>query len=205
MPTTKQEKLDGFISVTEVLDFFIPKGLLDWYLRTGKSESKRLSTVAMKIGTRVDELIQQDVVDGRYKLTSKDSIEVRNCMEAWNQFKQDYSPVIKATQTVLVDAMSKVTGHSDIITDNTLIDVKCSSSIRDNYWIQVSKYYDMIEVDEFQTVSRVAVLRLDKNLGTYEYKTDIDAKISKSECVRVFDGLLAAYRYYNPQRGTEVV
>ena len=54
MPTSTTEKEAGWVSVTEVLDTFIPKGLLAWYLKTGAKEAKRLSTVAMKIGNRVD-------------------------------------------------------------------------------------------------------------------------------------------------------
>ena len=80
MPTTDLEKETGWLSVTEVLDYFIPKGLLDWYLKTGKKEAKRLSTVALKIGSRVDELIQEDITKGSYKLSSKDSIDVKNCI-----------------------------------------------------------------------------------------------------------------------------
>ena len=198
MPTNKEEREAGWVSVTEVLDAFIPKGLLDWYLRTGKKEAKRLGTIAMKIGSRVDELIQQDVAGG-YKLSSKDPIEVKNCIEAWESFKRDYCPVVKATQVRLVDGFSKVVGNADIVTDNTIIDVKCSTSIRDNYWLQVAKYYEMLDVDMFPTVCKTAILRLDKNLGTYEYKIGKNV----SQCQRVFDGLLEAYRFYNAPKEQE--
>jgi len=199
MPTNSIEKEHGWVSVTEVLDAFIPKGLLDWYLKTGKKEAKRLSTVAMKIGTRVDELIQEDVKFGAYKLTSKDPIEVKNCMEAWKQFKQDYEPNIRAIQVEVKEPREKVIGHIDLITDR-IIDVKCSASIKDNYDIQVSKY-DYMYTDKPFITEPPAILRLDKNLATYEYRIVKD----KDTCVKVFDGLLTAFRYYNPQRGEETI
>lgn len=192
MPTTKEQKLDGWLSVTEVLDTFIPKGLLAWYLKTGAKEAKRLSTVALKIGSRVDELIQEDVLNGSYKLSSKDPIEVKNCMEAWKQFKEDYQPNIQSMQVQVIDKTQKLIGHIDIKTDR-IIDVKCASSIKQNHWIQVSKYTVM-----HGELTVPAILRLDKNLGTYEYKTAEQAKISVLDCVKVFDGLLEAHRFYHP-------
>ena len=191
MPTTAEQKESGYISVTEVLDMFIPKGLLTWYLKTGAKEAKRLSTVAMKIGSRVDELIQEDINKGSYKLSSKDPIEVKNCMEAWQQFKSDYSPNVTATQKEVLSEEEKVLGHIDLIIDATVIDVKCAASIKDNYWLQVAKYSDMLPVD----VDGVGILRLDKNLGTYQYVI----KRNVRELVEVFNGLLKAYRYYQPK------
>ena len=190
MPVTKEQAAEGWVSVTQILDFFIPKQLLDWHLRTGSKEAKRLSTVAKKIGSRVDELIQDDIVKGSYKLSAKDPIEVKNCMEAWNQFKQDYQPNVISTQKEVKSEPQKLVGHIDLIIGATVVDVKCASSIKDNYWLQVAKYLDMLEND----INDVAILRLDKNLGTYQYVV----KNNVRELVSVFDGLLEAYRFYNP-------
>ena len=199
MPTTKEEKLDGWLSVTEVLDAFIPKGLLSWYLKTGAKEAKRLSTVAIKIGSRTDELIQQDINTGNYKLSSKDPIEVKNCMEAWRQFKADYQPKISAVQVEVKDEEQKVVGHIDLILNNLTTDVKCASSIKDNYWLQTGKYDKMYQVP----TDGLAILRLDKNLATYQFVTNKQAGVDRDHCVKVFDGLLLAYRYYQPKAEKE--
>jgi len=195
MPTSSLEKTQGYISVTEVLDYFIPKGLLDWFLKTGKKEAKRLSTVALRIGSRVDELIQEEIANGSYKLSPKDPIEVKNCMEAWGQFKYDYNPVINKSQLEVKSESQKLVGHIDLVIGATVVDVKCSSSIKDNYWLQVAKYADMLPTD----VDGVAILRLDKNLGTYQFSRRGDVV----ELVEVFDGLLRAFRYYNDPKGQE--
>lgn len=192
MPTTPEQKLDGWLSVTEVLDAFIPKGLLDWYLKTGKTEAKRLSTIALKIGSRVDSLIQEDVLKGSYKLSAKDSIEVKNCMEAWKQFKSDYQPVITSVQQEVKSDAQKLVGHIDLIFGATVVDVKCASSIKDNYWLQTAKYSDLLEVD----TDGIAILRLDKNLGTYQFIRKEQSVVN--DLVKVYDGLLGAYRYYHP-------
>lgn len=206
MPTSAEQKADGWLSVTEVLDAFIPKGLLSWYLKTGAKEAKRLSTVAMKIGTRVDQLIQDDIKTGNYKLSSKDPIEVYNCMEAWKQFKQDYQPNIQHSQIEVKLEYEKLVGHIDLIMNNFVTDIKCASSIKDNYWLQVAKYSDMFGGSEVCTKTQIeglAILRLDKNLATYQFVTNKQAGINWDECIEVFDGLLKAYRYYHPKDETE--
>lgn len=203
MPTSQEQREDGWVSVTEVLDTFIPKGLLSWYLKTGAKEAKRLSAVALKIGGRVDELIQQDVTKGSYKLTPKDPIEVKNCMEAWEAFKRDFQPKIRTCQVEVRDSSKKVVGHIDLIIDR-VVDVKCSSSIKDNYWIQVCKYDDCHD-EALIELKAPAILRLDKNLATYQYMTATQAKIDCEQCVRVFDGLLEAYRFYNPPKAVKEV
>lgn len=201
MPTTKEQKAYGWLSVTEVLDSFIPKGLLSWYLKTGAKEAKRLSTVAMKIGRRVDELICEDVKTGSYKLSAKDPIEVKNCMEAWEAFKRDYQPNITDCQVEVKSPDEKLIGHIDLVLNNRVTDIKCASSIKDNYWLQTGKYEAMYLLP----TDGLAILRLDKNLATYQYMTHEQAQVDPVECVRVFDGLFSAYKYYHPKDEKENV
>lgn len=153
----------------------------------------------MKIGSRVDELIQEDVLRGSYKLSSKDSIEVKNCMEAWKQFKADYQPNITATQVEVKSEADRLIGHIDLILNNLVVDVKCASSIKPNYWLQVAAYESMLEQD----CDGLAILRLDKNLATYQFVTHEQAKVNWTECVDTFGGLLTAYRYYNRPKANE--
>lgn len=201
MPTTSEQKADGWLSVTEVLDAFIPKGLLDWYLKTGKKEAKRLSTVALKIGSRVDELVGEDVNTGSYKLSAKDPIEVRNCMEAWKQFKADYAPDVTACQLEVKDDARKIVGHIDLVFGSRVVDIKCASSIKPNYWVQIATYKSLLPNPPLG----LAILRLDKNLGTYQFMTHEQAEVNPEQCVRVFEGLMEAFRYYNPPKAVEEV
>lgn len=201
MPTSSIEKEAGWVSVTEVIDYFQNPHLVAWKLKVGAKEAKRISTIALKTGSRIDELIQSDVKDGKYKLSSKDSIEVRNCMEAWECFKRDYSFKAEECQEEVRDEEAKVLGHLDLLGLDRLIDVKAASSIKDNYWVQTAKYSDI----KFGGLVIPAILRLDKNLGTYQFIDILQAGVDQMECVRVFDGLLAAYRYYNPPTAVKEV
>jgi len=66
-----------------IMDFFPHPDLVDWKVKVGKAEAGRIQRKALKIGSRVDELCEKDVVDGSYKLRKADPFEVRSCMEAW--------------------------------------------------------------------------------------------------------------------------
>ena len=47
--------------VTSILNYFQSPDLVKWKLRVGAKEAKRISTIAMKRGTNVDEAIRLDV------------------------------------------------------------------------------------------------------------------------------------------------
>ena len=70
-----------------------------------------------------------------------------------------------------------------------MTDFKTSSQINLKNWVQVNKYAACNG-----TYDKVAVLRLDKNLGVYEYQ---ERKFDQS-LVEVFDCMLVAHRYFNP-------
>lgn len=195
MPTTIEEKLTGWVSVTEVLDYFQEPRLVEWKVKVGKREAKRLSTVAMKIGTRVHELIYQDwKCSGSGQVFKKsDSIEVRNCMQGWKQFKADYKPEILMMETELKQERLKIVGHRDMLVKVgekfVILDLKTSSFIQQKHWLQVGKYADI----DFEGKDLIGILRLDKNLGIYEYKTKSDFLTYSI----LFNGLLINYRFFN--------
>lgn len=161
----------------------------------GKKEAKRVSTVALKVGTRVDQMIQDSLSNKTVKYKPTDSIEVKNCYQAWLEFKRDYSPDVIAFQEEILYPDQDLVGHLDLRTSDMVIDVKCASSIKKSYWLQVSKYS--------RGFLMPAILRLDKNLGVYEFKTAEQAKVDVNEAIKVFDGLLEAYRFYNAPKEQE--
>lgn len=195
MPTSPELKAQGWVSVTEGLDYFQEPGLVDWKIKVGKKEAKRISTCAMKIGTRVHELVYQEWKEMRYKLSSKDSVEVKNCMQAWEQFKEDYQPIIQTMETELKDEENKVIGHRDMVitfpgtNDIFTVDLKTSSGIKPKHWLQVAKYHHMD-----YNCGGIGILRLDKNLGVYEWQT----KFEDNEELNVFNSLITVYRFFNP-------
>lgn len=188
MPSSKEQRASGWVSVSEILGYFIEPTLCDWKVRTGAKESRRIGTVATKIGTRVHELIENDFKNGVIKLAAKDVDEVRNCIEAYRRWKEDYSFVIEQMEQSVQSDAQKVIGHYDIFGQKTLLDIKTSSKINDKMWLQVNKYAQMRG-----GCDNVAILRLDKNLGIYEF----EKRPISQHCVDVFDAMLLTYRYFN--------
>lgn len=193
MPTTEQEKAAGWVSVSEVLDGYAEQGIIDWKIKVGKKEARRIGTIALKIGTRIHELIEQDWKEGKYKFKTADPVEVKNCIKAWEQFKLDYKPEIKSMETEVKDDVRLVVGHQDALMQIgqywVVVDFKTSSQINSKHWLQINKYAGMGQIQD-----RVAVLRLDKNLGVYEYQ---ERQFDES-LVEVFDCMTVAHRYFNP-------
>lgn len=194
MPTSPEQKAVGFLSVTEVLDYFQEPTLVDWKIKVGKKEARRISTIALKIGSRVHEIIENEWKEPKkVHLSSKDSIEVKNCMSAWYQFKNDYDPQILEMETELKDDSLGIIGHRDIllkIGDRIVTaDLKTSARINPKHWLQVNKYAHMNN-----KYSYVGIIRLDKNLGIYQYE---ESEYGVT-CVELFDSMVKLYWFFNP-------
>ncbi len=170
MPATKEQSTEGWVSVTQVLDYFIEPSLCDWKVDTGRKESNRISKLTAKTGTRVHELIGKDWRDGSYKLAKADNSEVRSCMEAWVRFKEDYKPRIISMEYEMRNENRGIVGHIDMLVDigqnKLILDIKTAGSIRQKHWLQLDGYAWL--QPEFD--GKIAILRLDRNIGVYEYE-----------------------------------
>jgi len=185
----------GYVRVTEVLDFFPLPELVDWKLKVGKKTAGLISRAAMKHGSEVDSIIK-----GTIKESKTPKPEVKSALVAFNKWKADFG-----VTTDLIfperryDEVMKVTGEPDCLWGNYLIDFKCATSIKPNYWVQLAVYNSMLE----EPKPKLAVLRLDKNLGVYQFRTHEQEGVNPDQCRSVFRGLLAAYRYYRPNGSLE--
>jgi hypothetical protein len=171
--------------VTEVLDYFATPGLVDWKVRVGKREANRISKQAMNIGTNVDEWVKAKVLGN--KLPKLKTMEAETCVVAYKRWEKDYSPDLKVATRLYSDPYG-ITGEPDLYWGDVVVDLKCSSGIRDSYWLQTAAYCKMAGKTDR------AILRLDKTLGEYEYKV----KEGWMFDWEVFQGLLNAYRFFNP-------
>lgn len=180
------EVFEGYDRVTSILDTYQAPELIDWKIRVGKKEAKRISTVATKIGTNVDEYVKAKITGA--KVPKLKSVEAENCVKAWESWVNDYGIKLGSLRcgVRLFNEETKVCGEPDILMDNEVLDIKCSSEIRQAYWIQTNWY-----AKELRFGYR-SVLRLDKNLGIYEYERK---EISKADS-EVFDALTTVYRYF---------
>jgi hypothetical protein len=183
--------------VTSILGYFKSPELVKWELRVGSREAKRIKTVAMKRGTNVDDAIRIHVTEGKAPKKFK-TIEEENCFKAYLQWRKDYGVQVVTSATTLYDEEALIAGTPDLWMLDETLDIKCASSIRDNYWLQ-TEWYARKKGHNFKSI-----LRLDSSLGIYEYK-----KMPVSEYhSQVFDALITAYRFYNqapPSVGIEEV
>lgn len=172
--------------VTSILSYFQTPDIVAWKLRVGAKEAKRISTIAMKRGTNVDEAIRNHVTTGEAPKKWK-TIEEENCFKAYLQWREDYNIHEIQSATTLYDEEAGIAGTPDLWLPDETTDVKCASEIRDNYWLQ-TEWYARKKGHHFKSI-----LRLDGSLCMYEYK-----KIPVDEYhLQVFDALITAYRYYN--------
>jgi hypothetical protein len=187
------ELYEGYDRVSAILDTYQAPDLIDWKIRTGKKEARRISTIATRIGSNVDEYIKAEILGA--KLPKLKSTEAENCVKAWKKWKEDYGIKVKdlAVGKRLFDEEIRICGEPDILMNDEVLDIKCSSAIRQNYWIQTQVYADMLG---FRSRS---ILRLDKNLGCYSY----EKKEICDEDREVFKALTIVYRYFKPQESLD--
>lgn len=180
------ELYEGFDRVSAILDTYQAPDLIDWKIRTGKKESRRISTVATKIGTNVDEYIKAEILGG--KLPKLKSPEAENCVRAWKKWLEDYGIKIESLKCGVrfFNEEKKITGEPDIIMPDEVLDIKCSSSIRPNYWLQTQVYAEQLGL-EYRSI-----LKLSKTLGVYEYER---RKVCQAD-TDVFNALTVVYRYF---------
>jgi len=184
------ETYEGYERVSAILDVYQDPELIDWKIRVGKKESKRISKVATDIGTNVDEYIKAEIQG--LKLPKLKTQEAENCVRAWRKWVEDYRINFNALQCGerLFNEETKVCGEPDIllVPSKEVLDIKCSSSIRQSYWLQTNWYAQQLGYEGR------SILRLDKNLGIYEY----EARPVSDEESMIFKCLTVIYRYFKP-------
>jgi predicted RecB family nuclease len=117
-----------------------------------------------------------------------------------------FTETVKETQILLEDKENDITGHPDFVIERDgewgVVDLKTSSGIRPTYWTQTAQYSEMIRKSCGWNHPRfIAVLRVDKKEGTWEYKEIADETIIRYE-VEVFKAMLLLYRHGESVRET---
>ena len=194
-------KMSEPVRVTEVLSYFSEPWKLDWYAKYGKAHCNRVGKASMKIGSEVDEIIKANV-GGAYLPSKLKNKEVASCIEAYQKWHKVYQPksIVPGTRLFATIDGVEVTGEPDLFVDDVLVDIKCSTKISPSYWVQVNMY-NYLEGCSFGgtnsvTHSKVAILRLDKVSGSYEYVV----KAYDPSLVEVWCGMMRAYCYFNKER-----
>lgn len=191
---------------TRILDFFTPPELAEWKIKQAVEEnlekrkknpdanitsSNQISKLALKHGSRVDELIRSNEDP-----TKKDSSAILSCITAYRKWKNDYN--VDHADLVFPETFFHnglwVAGTGDFYwkASKTFIDAKSSKSIREAYFFQLGFY----SLDDKYDIDSLAVLRLDKEIADYEYLTNDKIGMTVTECQDGFKAALEYYKYY---------
>ena len=179
-----------YTRITTPLDYFQAPELVDWKLDT--DNHKEVSKTAKQIGTRVHNLIKMDYEKGKYSLTPNDSVSIVNCMKAYEEWKKVEQPKIMVMEKTMFNDELRIAGTMDIQTVGKIVDIKTSTSIKPNYWLQLAMYNYLNN-----TLYDLAILRLDKFSSDYQFITiPYDKRL-----VNIYLCLLSYYRYIvsNPE------
>lgn len=198
------------IRVTQVLDYFAEPWKLDWYAKNGKAHCNRVSKAAMKIGSRVDEIIKSANL-----VLKKEAVEVNFAINAYIKWREIYQPkaVVPCTRLYATIEGVEVTGEPDIMVDDVLVDIKCAAKISPKHWVQVWMYrwLMLLTMDKVtpQFPNKVGILRLDKKTGSYEYvvrQCGTGGNSWDKNILNVWTGLMLAMVYLNGEEpdGTDV-
>lgn len=203
MKNLNEEIREGYDRLTHVIDYFIPPELCNYLVRTGKKESGKIKKQTAKLGTRSHKLIEDDFLNGGYKLVKADSYEVRQAMEAWEKFKKEYDLKIVDMEKRLYSDVYMVTARRDMLAvingKRTLLDLKVTGAIRPKNWIQVAMNALFEEENGGEHIDELAILRLHKNLGEYEFVS----RPNEDRYRIVFEGMLNAYRFFQEEQSSK--
>ena len=175
--------------VTEAVGYFKPEWYSDWILKVGKKEANAISNKALKIGTRIDEIIRSGV----YEAEKKDSQEVKESLKNFLKWKDRYNIGTIIPLERRTDETINLTGEGDFLVPETetLVDYKSSKNISPEHFFQLGGYKRL----GYQC-KRLAVLRCGKEPDDFEFKTNEDLGLSLETCVDAFESAFKHYQYY---------
>lgn len=187
------------IRVTEVLGFFKEQWYIDWIHKVGRTEANRKSKEALKLGSLLDKIVKEGLTPD--KKSSPDTVFAHEAFLKWKKiYEPEYlKPCVRLHAQVNGVA---VTGEPDFEIPDTTVDLKGAVRISTHYKIQVNVYEYLRRISGLEPNKNVAILRCDKQSGSYEYW----AEPYSQRFVDAWCGLLVAYVVYkeNDNDGVEL-
>lgn len=190
-----------YVRITQITDFFAPPWLVDWKLRMGKAEASRISKEALKHGTAIHGHAEGILMDGDTEFSESDGAEVRASVEAFRKWREGREIGRFKVEQTLWDHENQVAGTYDLYLEDegTLIDIKSSSKVSVSYFIQLGGYARMMT----PRPKRLAVLRLDKTAGEYEYVDNESMGMTVDGCIYLFEAMMNLYKVFNKKEERE--
>lgn len=194
-------------SVTTILGEAFPKGIqFQKYLAAQPSweESREVMKTAGRRGTRVHEateILERGETLNREAYT----IEEWQMLMGFVNWHREYNPKAIYIEYGITSDLYETGGTIDRVYNinglTVLVDIKTSSAIHDNYWLQVAAYVRLLEEKHPElVVAEVGILRLatSKKKGNYEFKTARRHEINTY--ATVFGQVYGIWKYLNPNK-----
>jgi hypothetical protein len=175
--------------ITKIINHFQPPELAEWRARVGNREANRVMKIAGNFGTKIDDAIR---MDWKSPIVAKATPESDNALKAWESWVKDHSPAELVFPETLYSERLMIAGTPDFMVGNMIVDIKCSSSVKPVYFAQLGAYASLCG----KPIEEVAVLRLDKSTGMYEFVKNEAVGLSVADCTNYFHSLLITYRTY---------
>ena len=185
--------------VTRVINYFCPPELVDYRIRVGNRVANAAMKKGGKFGAMIDEAIRKD---WQNPTVEKISSESENAIKAWTTWAVEHSldvfqSMISFPETYYSDALL-VAGTPDFIWGKMIVDIKTSNRISPIYFAQLGAYAFLSGLP----IEDLAVLRLDKSTGLYEFVKASEMGLSVGDCINWFNALLITYRNYKQVQST---
>jgi hypothetical protein len=193
-----------YVSVTTVTGIPMKYALLLWYGKHGIVKAKELSEEALSIGSAVHKWIDNDI---RTNLYEEPSAKIKRAIDNYEIFSSTYRPVPELTEQVVYHPTCGYAGTFDglfkIEGKPVLLDWKTSSSMYDEYRLQLEAYYRAgLATGLLPKSTELWVVRLDK-----EEEIDVDKDIYRFKPNKtVFKAFLHLLGYFKTmEKVTELI
>src|SRR3990167_6914698 len=130
-------------SVTEILDYYLERPLVEWMLRDPK-KAAQISKEALRVGTAVDQIIQDHSRGVTWSTPTDTAIGM--CLENWSLFLHTHRDFYKSIQGLQMEVIYQdVLGHPDFVRQLPngswgIDDLKCATQIRPSHFAQLGGY-----------------------------------------------------------------
>lgn len=186
--------IDGrkYHRVTAVLKAVRNEPLELWRGKIGNKEANAHMRASSKHGTRIHAIIQEILGCTFQGFKKAEPQEVKNAVQAFRDFQSTYEPRPTHTELLVHSPTYGYAGTIDMVESNTITDWKSGSRISLAYWMQLAAYAQALTESKGIEISRLRVVRLDKNLAMYEVQEK-----TLGECEPYWKSFAALLNFYD--------
>lgn len=196
-------------SVTTYLSIW-PRGVgFERYLANAQSWESTQETLknAGKRGTRVHEATQL-LEEGLELQRETYTLDEWQLLMAFVKWHHEFAPKVVFIEKSLVSDKLKTGGTCDRIYEiggaTTLLDIKTSSAIHENYYVQVAVYAKLAELELKIPIEQTAILRLtDRRKDGYEFK--VRNKEEWHNDFKLFKPIQELWNHINPDAQPKIL